>query len=93
MANLLINISDKESNGIQGIVVDCNFYLEYRNTTTGRRLTSSVLYNITGVSDFRDDIDLHGNDILSVKNITSSGTMRKWDASRASATRLSTPCR
>ena len=70
MANLLINISDRESNGIQGIVVDCNFYLEYQNTTTGRRLTSSVLQNITGVSNSEGEVILNSDKIIQTKEFT-----------------------
>ena len=82
MANLLINISDKESNGIQGIVVDCNFYLEYRNTTTGRRLTSSVLYNITGVSDSRGIVRINSDKIIQTNEFTKYWEVYLGDVAR-----------
>lgn len=70
MANLLINVFDTKSNAVQDVVVNCDFYLEYQNVTTGRRLVSSILYNITGVSDSKGTVTLNSDRIIQTNEFT-----------------------
>jgi hypothetical protein len=82
MANLLIEILDNTSTAIPDIAVNCNFYLEYQNTTTGRKLVSSILYNITGVSDSRGIVRLNSDKIIQTNEFTKYWELYLSDVAR-----------
>lgn len=72
MSNLVITIVNREKKPVPDILVNCDFYLEYTNLTSGRRLVSNTLHTQNGVSDS------DGLVLLGVSNIVETNEFTKY---------------
>ena len=70
MSSLTISVQNKEKESQSEIAVSCEFYIQYKNGSTGRTITSNVLATLEGISGKEGEVALLSSRVANTREFT-----------------------